>query len=204
MPASTAPADRLVSLDVRRSVWDRFFTVHPLVVVGSREADGAYDLAPRHMVTPVGWGNYFGFVCARRHHTLANVRATGVFTITFPRPSQVTLASLAASGREETDVKPILNALPTLPARVVDGRFLADGYIFLECEVVRIDDGFDDTALVIGRIVAAHVDEQALRTHGRDDGDLLWEAPLLAYLHPGRFARIQKTTAFPYPARFQR
>jgi hypothetical protein len=50
-PRGEPPAD-LVALDTARPVWDRFFTVAPLVVIGTREPDGGYDLAPKHMVTP--------------------------------------------------------------------------------------------------------------------------------------------------------
>ena len=41
----TATSPRRVELDVRVPVWDRFFTVAPLVLVGTRESDGRFDLA---------------------------------------------------------------------------------------------------------------------------------------------------------------
>jgi len=52
----------LVSLDPSRPIWERFFTVAPLVIIGSRDESGAIDLAPKHMATPLSWQNYFGFV----------------------------------------------------------------------------------------------------------------------------------------------
>src|SRR5690606_34430059 len=55
--AVTATSPRRVELDVRVPVWDRFFTVAPLVLVGTREPDGRFDLAPKHMVLPLGWQN---------------------------------------------------------------------------------------------------------------------------------------------------
>jgi hypothetical protein len=54
--------------------------------------------------------------------------------------------------------------------------------------------------LIIGRIVAAHVHEDSLRSEDRDDQDLIHTAPLLAYLHPNRFATIDTTRSFPLPA----
>ena len=86
----------LVELDVSHPGWERFFWVAPLVLVGTREADGSHDLAPKHMAMPVGWENYFGFVCTPRHHTYLNIRRSGVFTISYPRPDQLVLASLPA------------------------------------------------------------------------------------------------------------
>ncbi|MGQ9871755.1 flavin reductase [Leptodesmis sp.] len=97
----------------------------PLVVIGTREPDGGYDLAPKHMAMPIGWENYFGFVCTPRHHTYQNVLREQAFTVSFPRPEQVVLASLSAAPRCEEDAKPALAALPILPASVVDGVFCA-------------------------------------------------------------------------------
>jgi len=52
----------LVDVDTSVPVWDQFFTVAPLVLIGTIDKDGSLDLAPKHMVTPMGWQNYFGFV----------------------------------------------------------------------------------------------------------------------------------------------
>lgn len=193
-----------VALDTDLPIWDRFYTVAPLVVIGTKEADH-YDLAPKHMVTPLGWQNYFGFVCTPRHATYHNARHYGAFTVTFPRPSQVVLASLSASPRcEPSGRKPVLAELPTFPAEVVDGVFLEDGYLFLECEVERVVDGFGANSLLVGKIVAAQALTEALRLADRDDADVICEVPLLAYLAPGRYAEIATSFAFPFPADFQR
>ena len=87
----------LVALGTEHPVWDRFFHASPLVVVGTREEDGSFDLAPKHMAMPVGWENWFGFVCTPRHATYGNAKREGVFTVSFPRPSQVLSASLASA-----------------------------------------------------------------------------------------------------------
>jgi flavin reductase (DIM6/NTAB) family NADH-FMN oxidoreductase RutF len=194
----------LVTLDAATPIWDRFFTVFPLVVVGTRDEDGTYDLAPKHLAIPVGWDNFFGFVCTPRHRTYHNARREGAFTVSFPRPSQVVVASLTASPRCEDASKPTLKALPTFKASTVDGVFLEDGYVFLECALDRVIDGFGAGSLIIGTIVAAHVDEAALRLADEDDADLIQQAPLLAYLSPGRFANIKESYAFPFPADFKR
>ena len=194
----------LVALDTAAPIWDRFFMVFPLVVVGTREEDGGYDLAPKHMAMPMGWDNHFGFVCTPRHNTYHNALREGVFTVSFPRPSQVVVASLTASPRCEDASKPTLKALPTFKAETVDGIFLEDGYVYLECKLDRIIDGLGTGSLIIGTIVAAHLDEDAARLSDEDDGDLIHQAPLLAYLAPGRFANIKESYAFPFPADFKR
>jgi flavin reductase (DIM6/NTAB) family NADH-FMN oxidoreductase RutF len=94
--------------------------VAPLVLIGTKEKDG-YDLAPKHMATPMGWENYFGFVCAPRHRTYQNIKHERVFTVSYPRPTQLVLTSLAAASRCGDDAKPSLLALPTFPASQVVG-----------------------------------------------------------------------------------
>jgi flavin reductase (DIM6/NTAB) family NADH-FMN oxidoreductase RutF len=89
----------IVELDTRSPIWSRFFTVAPLIVVGTLEADGAVDFAPKHMAMPLGWQNYFCFVCSPGHATQRNAQARGQFTVSFPRPDQFVQSSLLASGR---------------------------------------------------------------------------------------------------------
>ena len=194
----------LVSLDPKRPIWERFFTVAPLVIIGSREECGAYDLAPKHMATPLGWQNYFGFVCTPRHRTYQNITRQGVFTVSFPRPTQIVLTSLSASPRDDDDVKPSLTLLPTRPAGTIDGVFIEDGYLFLECTLDRIIDDFGENSLIAGRVVAAQVAEDSLRLSDGEDAEVLRSAPLLAYLAPGRYAEIRYGHAFPYPVGFAR
>ena len=139
-----------------------------------------------------------------RHATYHNVRREGAFTVSYPRPTQVVLASLAASPREGDGTKPVLYALPTFPTSEVDGIFIEDAYLFLECVLDRIVDDFGENSLIAGRVVAAHVREDYLRTSDRDDNDLFHEAPLLAYLSPGRYACVVNSDSFPFPASFGR
>ncbi len=193
-----------VELDVNKPIWDRFYMVAPLVVIGTKETDG-YDLAPKHMAMPLGWNNYFGFVCTPRHKTYHNAKEYGAFTVSFPNPDQVVLASLAASPRKDKPGhKPILDNLETLPAEVIDGVFLNNSYLNLECNLDRIIDGFGVNSLIIGEVVASYVHKDALIKSDADDQQLLYQAPLLAYLPPGRFATIRETMAFPFPADFEK
>ena len=160
--------------------------------------------APKHMAIPLGWQNYFGFVCTPRHRTYQNIQREGVFTVTFPRPTQLVLTSLSAAPRDDDDVKPALALLPTRPARAIAGVFLDDGYLFLECRLERVIDGFGENSLIAGRVVAAEVAENAMRLADGDDSEVLKSSPLLAYLAPGRYAEIRQGYAFPYPAGFTR
>ncbi len=189
----------LETLDVARPIWDQFFMVAPLVLVGTREADGGDDLAPKHMVSPMGWQNYFGFVCTPRHGTYQNIKRDGVFAVTYPKPAQWLETSLTASPRCEDDSKPQLQLVQSHRSARVNCPVVADGYLYLECELDRFVDGFGVNSLIVGRIVAAQVDPDYLRADDRDDQDLLNKAPILTYVSPGRFAEIRETLAFPSP-----
>ena len=193
MPAS------VVELDTSVPLWEQFFTVAPLVLVGTRDANGALDLAPKHMVTPMGWQNYFGFVCTPRHNTSRNIERTGEFTVSFPKPSQVLFTSLAASPRFETGDKPVIDYFKTFPATTVDASFVDDCYLYFECRHFKTVDGFGENCLITGEIVRAWADDEFLRHSETDDQETIHDAPLLAYLSPGRFATIDRSNAFPFP-----
>ena len=197
-------ADGLVTLDLGAPIWDRFFTVAPLVLVGTTDPDGSADLAPKHMVTPLGWDNYIGFVCTPDHGTYRNATRTGEFTITFPRPGGVLAASLASAPRCEGDLKPGMSLLELIPGIRVSAPLAAEGYLYLECELHGTWDDFGRNSLVAGRIVAARVAEDSVRRPDRDDADTLARAPLLAYLPPGRFAEVGTTQAFPFHSGMKR
>jgi hypothetical protein len=48
------------------------------------------------------------------------------------------------------------------------------------------------------------VAEDAVRDADLDAQEMIAHSPMLAYLHPGRFAEIVQTNAFPYHVGFKR
>ncbi len=194
----------LISLDCAVPIWDRFYLARPLVIVGTTEPDGEFDLAPKHMAGPVSWENLYGFVCCETHATYRNAVRTGVFTVSYPTPDQVVTASLAAAPRSPDDSKPSLKAVPTEPAKVVEGVLISGARIHLECEMERTVEDLGPNTLVIGRIVAAAVDEAAVRLLDREDWHTISEAPILVYLQPNRFATINESRSFPFYAGWSR
>lgn len=194
-----------ILLDHSLPVWEHFFTVAPLVVIGTKEGKG-YDLAPKHLAIPISFGNYFGFVCTPRHGTYQNVLKHKEFTVSFPLPDQIVLASLAASPRNEgiSKFKQVVGALPTIKASTVDAKHLKESYLRLECELFKIIDGFDENSIVTGKIKAAFVHKDYQRISDQDEQQQLKNNPLLVYLAPGRFAKITETYNFPFPKNFER
>ncbi|NAS14453.1 flavin reductase family protein [Poritiphilus flavus] len=193
------------SLDLNSSIWDQIFTVAPLVLIGTKEGK-AYNLAPKHMITPLGFGNYFGFVCTAEHATYHNIKETRKFTVSFPTFDQLITTSLSASRRKEeiSKYEGVLKVLPTMPGTCVDAPLLEGAYLYLECELFKIIEGFDSNSLITGKVLCAHGHKDFLHQFEKDEQDQFIQSPLLAYISPGRFARITETYKFPFPKGFRR
>ncbi len=194
----------LVTLRPEQSFFETLYTVAPLVIVGTREADGSENLAPKHMAIPLGWSDHFGFVCTPEHGTYGNVERTDAFTVSYPRSENILEASLAAAPRDESGSKPSLSEIETVDADAVDAPAVADAYGVLECELDRIIEGFDEARLITGKIVRKHVHTDAYRSDDSEPEALLRRAPALAHLYPDRFAEVSETHAFPFPEGFER
>lgn len=200
---TASPDWRLVEISTATPIWERFFTVAPLVLVATKEGE-TYDVAPKHMAMPLGWENYFGFVCSPRHATYRNILAHPEFTVSVPRADRILEATMAAGGRLEDSSKPTLTAVPTFPATVVDVVLVEGCVLYLECALERVVDGFGENSLVVGRIVAASAPRDSLRGPDVDDADLLHRLKPLVYLAPGRFGIVRESYSFPFPIGFRR
>ncbi len=201
---STTLPDSLATLSPSSGIWERVFTLNPLVIVGTRDLGRVADLAPKHLAFPMSWEDYFGFVCTPRHRTYQNILRTRVFTVSYPKPTQLILASLSAAPRCDDGTKAELAALPLFEAQVVDGVLLRDAYLHLECRLDRLVENLGSNSVIIGKIAAAYADMEYLRDEALDDNELIHGSPLLAYLHPGRTARVSESFSFPFPAGFKR
>ena len=199
------PLKDFLSLDVHQSIWDHFYTVAPLIVVGSKEESG-FDLAPKHMATPLGFSDFFGFVCTPRHNTYQNIKKHLRFSVSFVKPDQILLSSLAAMPRcAENDFShQVTEHIPTVTNKEGTSIFLKDSYVMLDCKLHRIIDGFDDYSLITGKVESALVHKDYKIVSDKGQQKQIYEHPLLAYIAQGRFASIRETMRYPYPKDFQR
>ncbi|HZD88234.1 MAG TPA: flavin reductase [Gaiellaceae bacterium] len=198
-----AGRDELIELSMDSAIWERVFTVAPLVLVATKEGDG-HNVAPKHLAMPIGWANFFGFVCSPSHATYRNLQRHPEFTVSFPGLDRLVPASMAAGARLDDRSKPTLAAVPVFPARRVEGVLVEGCSLYLECELDRMVDGFGENSLLVGRVVAAAAARAALRGHDVDDSDLLHRLRPLVYLYPGRVAEVCETHAFPFPVDYRR
>jgi flavin reductase (DIM6/NTAB) family NADH-FMN oxidoreductase RutF len=194
-----------VSLDTKKSLWEQFYTIAPLVVIGTKEGNG-FDLAPKHMVTPIGFSNFFAFVCTPRHRTYHNIKKEGKFSVSYVKPDQILLSSIAAMPRCSVEDYPrdVVQHIPTVSSEDGENIFVADSYLFLECELHKVIDGFDDYSIITGTVEKAFV-HKSYKIHS-DQGQQgqIYENPLLVYVAQGRFAEVHETMAYPYPKDFER
>ncbi len=199
------PFKDFISLDVKESIWEHFYTVAPLVVIGTKE-DNGFDLAPKHMVTPLGFSDFFVFVCTPRHKTYHNIKKDLRFSVSFVKPDQILLSSLAAIPRCSVTnfSKDITDQIPTVMNKEHTSIFIEDSYVMLDCRLHKIIDGFDDYSLITGKVEKAMVHKNYKIISDKDQQKQIYDHPLLAYIAQGRFASIKETLKYPYPKDFQR
>ncbi|MEN8187469.1 MAG: flavin reductase [Bacteroidota bacterium] len=194
---------KFLSLNTEDSIWEHFYTISPLVIIGSKEGE-TYDLAPKHMATPIGYSNYFGFVCTPRHRTYQNIKKEKKFSVSFVRPDQILLTSLAALPRcdEKHSSKTIVDDLPTIPTSNNDNLFIADSCVLFDCSLFKIIDGFGECSIITGKIEEVFVHKDYKIYQEEDQQEHIYNNPLLAYVARGRFANIKETYCFPFPKDF--
>ncbi len=194
-----------VSLDTKKSLWEQFYTVAPLVVIGTREENG-FDLAPKHMVTPIGFSNYFAFVCTPRHRTYHNIKKEGIFSVSYVKPDQILMSSIAALPRCSVEDYPrdVVQQIPTVTSEDGENIFVADSYLCFECRLHKIFDGFDDYSIITGTVEKALVHKDYMIHSDQGQQGHIYKNPLLVYVAQGRFAEVQETLAYPYPKDFER
>lgn len=194
-----------ISLDPKMGLWEQFYTVAPLVVIGTKEGEN-FDLAPKHMATPIGFSNYFGFVCTPRHSTYHNIKKEKRFSVSFVKPDQILLSSIAAIPRCSVGdfPKDIIAQIPTLTSEDGGSIYIADSYVYLDCALHKIIDGFDDYSIITGTIVKAFVHKDHMIYSDQGQQSRIYKNPLLVYIAQGRFAKIKETMSYPFPKDFQR
>lgn len=180
-------------------IWSHFFHVGPLVLVTSLDRNGRLNVAPKTQCTRIGKSNYFGFGCTAGHHTLQNVAATREFVINFPGPEiarQIGQAGLPLGPEVENELAAC--GLTAIEAQCVKPPLVAECRAHLECCLVDIRQ-YGDGAFIVGEVVAAAVEEEALADQGIA---ALGMAPLLVYVYPDHFAGMHVARKFPFAEGF--
>ena len=83
--------------------------------------------------------------------------------------------------------------------QTVLGQALAAGVMILGYAIIIVPIG-----VFSAEIVAARAESSFIRASEHDSQDLIHDSPLFAYLAPGRFAAIDRSNAFPFPAEMKK
>ncbi len=98
----------------------------------------------------------------------------------------------------------MLDYFTTFPGQRVSAPLIEEAYLYFECRHFKTVDGFGPNCLITGEIIAAYAEPEFLRSNELDDQEIVHDSPLLAYLAPGRFATIDRSNAFPFPAHMKK
>ena len=98
----------------------------------------------------------------------------------------------------------VVQHIPTVSSEDGENIFVADSYLFLECDLHKIFDGFDDYSIITGTVEKAFVHKKYKIHSDQGQQGRIYENPLLVYVAQGRFAKVHETMAYPYPKDFER
>jgi len=182
----------------------RYFTVKPLILVTTLGPIGLPNVAPKTQSMDVGrHEQYFAFVCVPQHHTYQNVKATREFVVNYPGPELIKKVSAASQLAENVD-EIALAALTSIPSLVVKPPRIKECSIHLECKLVEIKD-LDDASIIVGKIVARSADKEVSFKRGKakEKIELLSKRPLLAYVYPDHYTKINIAEEFIFPQNYK-
>ncbi len=146
----------------------------PIAWISTMSAEGVANLAPYSFFNAMAEDpHYVAFGSGGPKHTLANIRATGVFCINgVSADLAAAMNKTAAYVGPEVDEFKLAN-LSRAPCRTIDCPRVAASPWALECRLAQIvdlpqtDQSVQDW-LVLGRVVAGHIDDRFIRA-GRVD-----------------------------------
>jgi flavin reductase (DIM6/NTAB) family NADH-FMN oxidoreductase RutF len=185
----------------------RLIAPRPIAWVSTESVEGRANLAPYSYFTAVGSNPpTLAFCPANRadgtaKDTLANIERTGEFVVnivSFELSNEMNQSSADYDSHESEFEACGIQATPSLrvrPPRVAEAR------AHVECRlhsVVKLGTGPGGANLVIGRIVAIHIDDKVLDETGHADPELL---DLVARMGGSTYARATDRFDLERPSR---
>ena len=181
-----------------------YFTIKPIILVTTLGGNGLPNVAPKTQCTSVGRREeFFAFVCTPKHHTYQNVKANKEFVVNYPSPELIEKVSASSQFAENVD-EVALSGLTSISSLVVKPPRIKECMAHLECKVVEVKD-IDDVSIILGRVVARSADrEKSFKKGTAEEGiKLLSKHPLLAYVYPDHYTRINTAEKFIFPKNYK-
>lgn len=147
----------------------------PIGWIGTRSRNGCVNLAPYSFFNMIAdTPPLVMFSSSGKKDSVSFIEETGVFTVSAVGDrlkQQMNISSIdAPRGTSEFEY----SGLATAPGQLVEAPFVKEAYAALECEAVEIkqlrdrSDNLSENYMVIGEVVAVHLDENIL-TNGLVD-----------------------------------
>lgn len=181
-----------------------YFTVKPLILVTTVGPSGLPNVAPKTQNMNVGRNEeYFAFVCTPKHHTYQNVKAQGEFVVNYPGPDLIRNVSASSQLAENVD-EIALAGLTAIPSLVVKPPRIKECFAHLECKLVEFKE-LDNVNIILGRVVARSASREVSfeREKAKANIRLLATHPLLAYVYPDHYTKINDAKEFVFPGNYK-
>lgn len=148
--------------------------VKPVALIGTRSADGQANLAPFSSIVHFGSNPLILGMVSRpdavERHTLANLEATGVWTINHLHPGLFEAAHQCSARFPRTSSEFDATGLTEHYEENFHAPFVAESRFRLGLELAnRIDIPLNGTTLILGKVVLVQVGEAALADDGSID-----------------------------------
>ena len=185
--------------------YGRYFTVKPLVLVTTLGPEGLPNVAPKTQNMDIGRREqYFAFVCIPQHHTYQNIKSTGEFVVNYPGPELIKNVSEASKIAENVD-EISLAGLTSIPSTIVKPPRIKECYLHLECKLEEIKGLDENASIILGKIVARSADSEVSFERGKskENINLLSKHPLLAYVYPNHYSKIDAAEEFVFPKNYK-
>ena len=140
----------------------------PIGWIGTRRSNGSFNLAPFSFFNVVAASPPTVIFSGGRHHdrpkdTVALAEESGEFTVNIVSEDVAEAMSVTAASYGPDDDEFAIAGLTAVTGRWVEAPLVAESPANLECRVSRIlDIGEGLSRLVVGRVLAVHVDEDLL------------------------------------------
>jgi len=183
---------------------DQYFTIKPIILVTTLRRSGLPNVAPKTQCMSVGRREeYFAFVCTPKHHTYQNAKADKEFVVNYPGPNLIEKISATSQIAENID-EVALAGLTSIPSLVVKPPRIKECMVHLECKVMDIKD-LGDGSIILGKVVARSSNPEISfkRVMAEESLNLLSKHPLLAYVYPDHYTRIDTAEKFIFPKNYK-
>jgi len=153
-------------------------TPRPIAWVSTMSRDGVANLAPFSFFNGVGANPPTVMFCPANNRdggpkdTLANIQQTGEFAVNLVSFGDASAMNNSAAEYAANEDEFDLSAVRKLPCDKIAPPRVADAPVALECELhtaMQIGTGPGGANLVIGRIVAMHIEDRVLDDSGKVD-----------------------------------